>query len=69
MEFAVGSVVRLKSGGPNMTVAEVIGKSEDPKINGLKARGFEEGDVVVEYFNESSELIKHTFRATSLEFT
>lgn len=66
MEFNAGDVVCLKSGGPSMTVTGVIGK--DPQLNILKStHGFQDGDVTVEYFNDSNKLERGTFKQTSLE--
>ena len=65
MTFQAGDVVRLKSGGPLMTVTGVVGV--DSRLNVLKAAaGLQDGDVAVEYFDGSEKLVKGNFHATSL---
>lgn len=65
MNFDVGDVVRLKSGGPGMTVTGVVGS--DRRLDIVQAvGGFQAGDVSVEYFDSSNKLIKGTFQATSI---
>ncbi len=66
----MGDVVKLKSGGPSMTVQRIIGS--DHSNLGLKAadeflkmRGFREGDVVCNWF-ESSALRDGTFKLETL---
>jgi uncharacterized protein YodC (DUF2158 family) len=63
MNFNIGNVVTLKSGGPEMTVTGIIGQDDTLEI--LKVRGFQDGDVAVEYF-DGTTLIRNTFRQTSL---
>ena len=59
-----GDVVRLNSGGPDMTVTGIIG--EDEKLNIYKASsGYKEGDVAVEYFS-NGKLEKMIFSSTSI---
>lgn len=70
MSFNVGDVLKLKSGGPTMTVQRIIGaeganfmiKAADEF---LKTQGFIEGDVVCQWFNES-KLDSGTFKCDSL---
>ena len=66
----VGDIVQLKSGGPKMTIQRIIGA--DQSNIGLKAgdeflklRGFRDGDVICNWFEESS-LRDGTFRLESL---
>jgi uncharacterized protein YodC (DUF2158 family) len=65
--FNKGDVVMLKSGGPLMTVTGIVGRDHQLAI--LKASGFEDGDVTVEYFDMKNDLIKKTFKETSIELT
>jgi uncharacterized protein YodC (DUF2158 family) len=58
-----GDVVRLNSGGPDMTVKGIIG--EDEKINIYKVSGYKDGDVAVEYFS-NGKLEKGIFSPTSI---
>lgn len=55
MEFKVGTPVKLKSGGPSMTVFSIIGSSEagaGQKLNHnlLKHGGYKDGDVICQWF-------------------
>lgn len=49
MEYAVGDIVRLRSGGPLMTVDYVVGTGDDDSL--LYEEGFAYGDVVCQWFN------------------
>lgn len=69
--FMTGDIVRLKSGGPNMTVQRLIGgKGSHPMIGtvdeSLKLRGCKEGDPVCQWF-VGRELKSDAFRYESLE--
>ena len=65
MSFQAGDVVQLKSGGPLMTITGVVGI--DPRLDIAKAAaGLKDGDVAVEYFDDSKKLVKGTFQATSI---
>ena len=66
----IGDIVQLRSGGPKMTVQRVIGI--DKNNFGLKAadeylkmRGFNDGDVICQWF-EGNSLKDGTFKAASL---
>ena len=49
MAFKTGTVVQLKSGGPEMTIKGIIGDKNSPlnqtEETGLKLGGYENGDV------------------------
>jgi uncharacterized protein YodC (DUF2158 family) len=66
MSFQVGDVVQLKSGGPMMTITGVVGS--DSRLNPMltAAAGLKDGDVTVEYFDDSKKLVKGTFQPTSI---
>jgi uncharacterized protein YodC (DUF2158 family) len=64
MAFKPGDVVRLKSGGPEMTVTEVVGDNPET-LEKFKADGFTEGDVVVEHF-AIHKLLRNVFKKTSV---
>jgi len=51
MEFAIGEIVQLKSGGPQMTVQRIVGSDNSNLIikaadEFMKTQGFREGDIV-----------------------
>jgi uncharacterized protein YodC (DUF2158 family) len=57
-EFEIGNVVRLKSGGPEMTIQRFIGS--DKTNFGLKTadefykmKGFKEGDLICQWFSDN----------------
>jgi len=64
MSIEKGDIVILKSGGPRMTVTGIIGK--DKNLDILKINGFEDGDITVEYFDDSNTLVRNTFKQSSL---
>lgn len=71
MEIKKGDVVKLKSGGPEMTVLRIIGFEKSntrttmaDKI--ITSAGYENGDVFCEWFDKT-ELKNQVFKATSLE--
>ena len=62
LNFKVGDIVSLKSGGPNMTVNKIIGQSRDQKIKNIElllkaSKGYKDGDVKCQWFvnNELKE--------------
>ncbi len=58
-----GDVVRLNSGGPDMTVRGIIG--EDKALDLYKLAGHSNGDVAVEYFSDGKP-VKMVFSITSI---
>ncbi len=52
-ELKIGDIVTIKSGGPDMTVSQVIGYDEiEPKLDiQLAIQGFTKGDVVCQWFD------------------
>ncbi|EOX1588946.1 DUF2158 domain-containing protein [Vibrio cholerae] len=63
MNFNVGDVVQLKSGGPLMTITSFVGGS--PQGAAYKYQGYSDDDVIVEYFVNNVRKID-AFRAVSL---
>lgn len=50
IEFAIGDVVQLKSGGPKMTVHRIIGGS-DLDVLASAFRGADKGDIECKWFD------------------
>ena len=70
MNYKIGDIVQLKSGGPQMTIQRIIGADNSNFLiktadELLKTQGFIDGDVVCQWFNGNS-LEKGTFKADSL---
>ncbi|NRB80210.1 MAG: DUF2158 domain-containing protein [Saccharospirillaceae bacterium] len=64
MGIKKGDVIRLNSGGPEMTVTGIVG--EDLSLITLKEIGFFDGDVTTEYF-VNDKLERGTFKSTSIK--
>jgi uncharacterized protein YodC (DUF2158 family) len=71
MEYNLGDIVQLKSGGPQMTVQRIIGSDNSNLMikaadEFMKTQGYREGDVVCQWFN-GSKLESGTFKAEGLK--
>ncbi|WP_319480988.1 DUF2158 domain-containing protein [uncultured Draconibacterium sp.] len=71
MALATGTVVQLKSGGPEMTINGIIGDANNPISKtvetGLKMGGYVDGDVYCQWFNESNKLESGCFKPAMLD--
>ena len=70
MEYKIGDIVQLKSGGPQMTVQRIIGSDSSNLLikaadEFMKSQGFREGDIVCQWFN-GNKLESGTFKAEGL---
>ena len=67
---AVGDLVMLKSGGPEMRV-EYILDGDGTREKAAALRGYEEGDMICSWIrimpDESRKLEKETFKASTLK--
>ena len=71
MDFKIGDVVQLKSGGPQMTVQRIIGADDSNFMiktadEFLKTQGFKGGDLICQWFN-GNKLESGTFKSNSLD--
>ncbi len=71
MALQTGTVVQLKSGGPEMTIKGIIGDENSPlnktEETGLKIRGYGEGDVYCQWFNDINKLESACFKPNMLD--
>jgi len=70
MEYKIGEIVQLKSGGPQMTVQRIVGSDSSNLLikaadEFMKSQGFREGDIVCQWFN-GNKLESGTFKAEGL---
>lgn len=71
MAIQTGTVVQLKSGGPEMTVNGII-KDENNPIGkqiqiGLVMAGYSDGDVFCEWFDSDNKRQSGCFKAAMLD--
>ena len=51
MEFKIGDVVQLKSGGPEMTVQDILGTTTSkPQTFAYTTAGHSEGELICKWF-------------------
>lgn len=70
MEYKVGDVVQLKSGGPQMTIQRILGYNDSNFMikaadEFMKTQGFTNGDLVCQWFN-GNKLESGNFKAESI---
>ncbi len=57
-DFKVGDVVRLKSGGPDMTIIEIYGDSKNtPNAYVARLKHRIEGDLVCRWFDSGKQTV------------
>lgn len=71
MALATGTVVQLKSGGPEMTINGIIGDTNNPigktTETGLKMGGYQNGDAYCQWFDDKNELKSGCFKPSMLD--
>ena len=71
MEFSTGKVVKLKSGGPEMTVNGIIGDSNNPIYSQVETRlklaGYTDGNIYCQWFDDKNKLESGCFKQEMLE--
>ena len=69
-KIEIGTIVKLKSGGPTMTVTRVIGESDDMLQRQadelLRTRGHSNGSFVCQWF-DNAELKENVFPPHAVE--
>ena len=70
MEYKVGDIVRLKSGGPQMTIQRIIGTDNSNFMikaadEFMKTQGFNNGDLVCQWF-DGNKLESGNFKTDSM---
>lgn len=67
MEFNIGDVVKLKSGGPDMTVQSIVGVTTSKmETFAYNNSGFTEGDIICKWF-QGTKLESAIFKQQTLE--
>ena len=52
MEFNIGDVVQLKSGGPEMTIQDILGKTTSKQMDfAYKTAGHSDGELICKWFS------------------
>lgn len=67
MEFKIGDVVQLKSGGPEMTVQNIIGVTTNKtEAFAYATAGHSHGDLICKWFS-GSKLETEVFKAATVD--
>jgi uncharacterized protein YodC (DUF2158 family) len=64
--FVSGNIVKMKSGGPVMTVVRLIGSTKEDQFVFIDSHGYEEGDVICEWFDGENRK-RDVFKKTTLK--
>ena len=64
--FNIGDTVRMKLGGPELTVTRILGNNKEDKFIFIDHFGYDEGDVICDWLDGDNKKCD-IFRKNSIE--